>query len=56
MERAGHAPLLVPGSAANFKITYPDDLALAEAVLARESSADVADAVRPRTATFLPPR
>ncbi|MBS0319809.1 MAG: 2-C-methyl-D-erythritol 4-phosphate cytidylyltransferase [Proteobacteria bacterium] len=36
MERAGHAPRLVPGSPANFKITRPDDLALAEAVYQRE--------------------
>ena len=35
MELAGHAPLLVPGGAQNFKVTYPDDFALAEAVLAR---------------------
>ena len=33
MEMAGHRPLLVPGSARNFKITYPDDFALAEAIL-----------------------
>ena len=33
MELAGFAPLLVPGGAQNFKVTYPDDFALAEAVL-----------------------
>jgi 2-C-methyl-D-erythritol 4-phosphate cytidylyltransferase len=33
MEMAGHAPLLVPGSAHNFKVTYPPDFALAAAVL-----------------------
>ncbi|MDO5624535.1 MAG: 2-C-methyl-D-erythritol 4-phosphate cytidylyltransferase [Pseudomonadota bacterium] len=33
MEAAGHAPLLVKGSAQNFKVTYPEDFALAEAVL-----------------------
>ncbi len=33
MEAAGHAPLLVRGSAQNFKVTYPEDFALAEAVL-----------------------
>lgn len=33
MELAGHAPLLVAGSAQNFKVTYPQDFALAEAVL-----------------------
>ena len=35
IEAQGHAPLLVPGGAQNFKVTYPDDFALAEAVLAR---------------------
>ena len=33
IEALGHAPLLVPGSAQNFKVTYPEDFALAEAVL-----------------------
>ena len=33
MEMAGHRPLLVRGSAQNFKVTYPEDFALAEAVL-----------------------
>jgi 2-C-methyl-D-erythritol 4-phosphate cytidylyltransferase len=33
MEMAGHRPLLVRGSSQNFKITYPEDFALAEAVL-----------------------
>lgn len=33
MERLGHAPKLVRGSAQNFKVTYADDFALAEAVL-----------------------
>lgn len=33
MEMAGHRPLLVQGSARNFKVTYPDDFALAEAIL-----------------------
>ena len=33
MESAGHAPRLVRGSAQNFKVTYPEDFALAEAVL-----------------------
>ncbi|MES2842140.1 MAG: 2-C-methyl-D-erythritol 4-phosphate cytidylyltransferase [Pseudomonadota bacterium] len=32
MEMAGHLPLLVQGSSRNFKITYPDDFALAEAI------------------------
>ncbi len=33
MEAAGGSPLLVPGSALNFKVTYPEDFSLAEAVL-----------------------
>ncbi len=33
MEAMGLSPLLVPGSAQNFKVTYPEDFALAEAVL-----------------------
>lgn len=33
LEAQGLAPRLVPGSAQNFKITYPEDFALAEAVL-----------------------
>jgi len=33
MELAGHAPLLVVGSAHNFKVTYPQDFALAAAIL-----------------------
>ena len=33
MEALGCKPLLVPGSAQNFKVTYPEDFALAEAVL-----------------------
>lgn len=33
MEAAGFQPLLVQGSAQNFKVTYPEDFALAEAVL-----------------------
>ncbi len=33
IESLGHQPLLVPGGAQNFKVTYPDDFALAEAVL-----------------------
>jgi 2-C-methyl-D-erythritol 4-phosphate cytidylyltransferase len=33
LELAGHAPLLVRGSARNFKVTYPEDFALAEAIL-----------------------
>jgi 2-C-methyl-D-erythritol 4-phosphate cytidylyltransferase len=33
MELAGLQPLLVPGSAQNFKVTYPEDFAMAEAIL-----------------------
>ena len=33
IEATGLQPLLVPGSAQNFKLTYPEDFALAEAVL-----------------------
>jgi 2-C-methyl-D-erythritol 4-phosphate cytidylyltransferase len=33
MERQGHSPKLVRGSSQNFKVTYPEDFALAEAVL-----------------------
>ena len=34
LEAAGHAPLLVPAPASNFKLTTPHDLALARAILA----------------------
>ena len=34
MERAGHRPRLIEGDPANIKVTRPDDLALAAAVLA----------------------
>lgn len=37
MEMAGTAPKLVPGSAQNFKVTYPEDFALAEAILRSRS-------------------
>ena len=37
VEGLGLSPRLVPGSARNFKITYPDDFALAEAVLQARS-------------------
>ncbi len=33
MERQGHSPRLVPGSAQNLKVTYPADFEFAEAVL-----------------------
>ena len=38
MELAGKTPLLVAGSAQNFKVTYPQDFALAQAVLQSRSS------------------
>lgn len=37
MEMAGHSPLLVRGSARNFKVTYPEDFALAETILISRS-------------------
>jgi len=33
IEWLGHAPRLVQGSLRNFKVTYPEDFALAEAIL-----------------------
>lgn len=36
MERAGHAPRLVLGGAANLKVTTPEDLVLARAILAEQ--------------------
>lgn len=33
IEKLGHRPLLVAGGAQNFKVTYPEDFAFAEAVL-----------------------
>ncbi|WP_114970300.1 2-C-methyl-D-erythritol 4-phosphate cytidylyltransferase [Rhodoferax ferrireducens] len=38
MEALGLHPMLVPGSAQNFKVTYPEDFALAEAVLNARTS------------------
>jgi 2-C-methyl-D-erythritol 4-phosphate cytidylyltransferase len=35
MEAVGQHPRLVPGGAQNFKVTYPDDFALAAAVLSQ---------------------
>jgi len=42
MEAIGLSPKLVPGSAQNFKVTYPQDFSLAEAVLMTYSSDDAA--------------
>lgn len=39
MERSGFRVTLVPGSAENLKITHPEDLVLAEAILARRRGA-----------------
>ncbi|MES2909163.1 MAG: 2-C-methyl-D-erythritol 4-phosphate cytidylyltransferase [Pseudomonadota bacterium] len=36
MERLGHRPRLIEGARDNIKITFPDDLALAEALLAEQ--------------------
>jgi 2-C-methyl-D-erythritol 4-phosphate cytidylyltransferase len=38
VEALGMQPLLVPGSARNFKVTWPDDFALAEAILSRSTA------------------
>lgn len=38
IEHAGHAALLVPGDADNFKITYPGDFQMADALLAARAS------------------
>lgn len=38
MEAAGHQPRLVPGSAQNFKVTWPEDFALAAAILSARSN------------------
>lgn len=43
MEAMGLQPLLVPGSALNFKVTYPQDFVLAQAVLAQRAHAGTLD-------------
>jgi len=35
IEWLGHSPRLVQGSLRNFKVTYPEDFALAEAILSQ---------------------
>jgi 2-C-methyl-D-erythritol 4-phosphate cytidylyltransferase len=40
MELVGKSPLLVPGSAQNFKVTYPQDFALAQALLLARAVGD----------------
>lgn len=39
MERAGHPIRLVAGAASNIKVTYPEDLSVAEAILSRRAGA-----------------
>jgi len=39
MEAMGFSPRLVPGSVQNFKVTYPEDFAVAEAILAHRQRA-----------------
>ena len=36
MERAGHAPRLIMGGASNLKVTTPEDLVLARAILGEQ--------------------
>jgi 2-C-methyl-D-erythritol 4-phosphate cytidylyltransferase len=38
IEWLGHAPRLVQGSLRNFKVTYPEDFELAEAILSRPAA------------------
>lgn len=45
MEAMGLSPKLVPGSAQNFKVTYPEDFALAQAVLQARVRASSGDAL-----------
>ena len=49
MEAMGLQPKLVQGSAQNFKVTYPEDFALAEAVLRSRSFAGAASTQTTRT-------
>ena len=56
MEATGQHPRLVPGSALNFKVTYAEDFALAEAVLAQRMHAGtLARFGGPRTAEPIAP-
>jgi 2-C-methyl-D-erythritol 4-phosphate cytidylyltransferase len=45
MERAGAAPVLVMGSPANIKITWPDDILIAEAWLASRMEAAIRERI-----------
>ena len=40
MERLGVSPILIPGGADNFKVTYPSDFAMAHAILAQRAQKD----------------
>jgi 2-C-methyl-D-erythritol 4-phosphate cytidylyltransferase/2-C-methyl-D-erythritol 2,4-cyclodiphosphate synthase len=46
IEALGHAPLLVPGDADNFKLTWPEDFARAERVLAARAGEHAMAAMR----------
>ena len=48
MEVSGLAPKLVASSAQNFKVTYPEDFALAEAILTSRATASSSISVSPR--------
>ena len=49
IEALGLAPLLVAGSARNFKLTYAEDFELAEALLAKITGSGLPTAVVPPT-------
>lgn len=56
MEAFGLAPRLVPGSAQNFKVTYPEDFALAEAILnSRIAAGAAATLLAAKPGKALPP-
>jgi len=40
VERMGLRPKLVPGSRDNIKVTWPEDLAMAESILRRRAEAE----------------
>ena len=40
MERLGVSPILIPGGADNFKVTYPSDFAMARAILTQRAQKD----------------
>ena len=55
MEALGHRPKLVPGGAQNFKVTYPDDFALAAAVLAQRAGGATMERFQGRRNQVPPP-